>query len=152
MLMTGSASPAASRGAARLRAVVALACVAGAAASASDTARAHHSISAVYDGARRSTVQGVVKEFQFVNPHPALIIDAGEAGAPEVWRLEMDNRWELVDIGISADTFKLGDRVVASGSASRTNAHGLYLLRLDRPADGLLYEQIGFSPRISTTR
>jgi len=112
-------------------------------------AQAHHSISAIYDSAEEITVEGRVTEFQFVNPHPILIIEAaGEGGSPELWRLEMDNRSELAAIGIDVTTFKPGDRVVARGSAAREEQQRLYLLQLDRPADGLRYEQIGSRPRI----
>lgn len=113
-------------------------------------ALAHHSISGVYDSGRQVTVEGRVVEFQFVNPHPVLVIavDSG-AGSTQTWRLEMDNRYELADIGVSGATFKPGDRVVASGSAARADARSLYLMKLDRPADGLRYEQIGTTPRIS---
>jgi hypothetical protein len=113
-------------------------------------AQAHHSISGVYDSSRRITVEGVVAEFRFVNPHPILIIDAARAGEAgrELWQLEMDNRFELAEIGIGPDTFRAGDRVVAAGSAARKEARRMYLLRLERPADGFRYEQIGFRPRI----
>jgi hypothetical protein len=50
---------------------------------------------------------------------------------------------------MTADTFKRGDRIVASGSAAREQPRGLYVLRLDRPSDGLRYEQVGTSPRLS---
>ena len=119
--------------------------------AAPGAALAHHSISGVYDSGRQVTVDGRVVEFQFVNPHPVLIVAAarGDPGdAP--WRLEMDNRYELVDIGVTANTFSPGDRVIATGSAARDASHSLYLLKLDRPADGLRYEQVGYSPRIST--
>jgi hypothetical protein len=112
-------------------------------------AYAHHSISGVYDSARQVTVEGVVTEFRFVNPHPVLVIDvAGEGAVHERWQLEMDNRFELRGIGMTADTFKAGDRVVARGSAARREGQRLYLLRLDRPADGLHYEQVGTRPSI----
>jgi uncharacterized protein DUF6152 len=120
------------------------------ASTAAGDAQAHHSISAVYDSAQQITVEGLVTEFQFVNPHPILVIDAAaQGGAPELWRLEMDNRVELAGIGIDARTFKPGDRVVARGSAAREGQQSLYLYRLERPADGLLYEQIGSRPRIN---
>jgi hypothetical protein len=113
-------------------------------------ALAHHSISGVYDSGRQVTVEGVVVEFQFVNPHPVLlVVPAGAAAAAAPWRLEMDNRYELVDIGVTAATFKAGEHVVASGSAARDDSHSLYLMKLDRPADGLRYEQIGSSPHIT---
>jgi hypothetical protein len=113
---------------------------------------AHHAISAIYDSSKRVTVEGAVREFQFVNPHPFLIITVSEGGKTLEWRLEMDNRYELIDEGMSADTLKRGDRVVASGSLSRTNPQALYVMRLDRPADGFRYEQIGASPRVRRGR
>jgi hypothetical protein len=113
-------------------------------------ALAHHSISGVYDSSRQVTIDGRVVEFQFVNPHPVLIVvpsSAAEASG-EPWRLEMDNRYELADIGVTAKTFKPGEHVVVSGSAARDSSRSLYLMKLDRPADGLRYEQIGYSPHI----
>src|SRR5262245_51048938 len=112
-------------------------------------AEAHHSISSVYDSNRRATVEGIVAQFQLVNPHPFLFVDVKDAaGQVQRWRLEMDNRSELAAIGVTADTFEPGDRVVVTGSLARTQPQSLYLLRLDRPLDGFWYEQVGQSPRI----
>jgi hypothetical protein len=111
-------------------------------------AAAHHAISAIYDSSKRVTVEGAVREFQFINPHPFVIIEVAGGGKTLEWRLEMDNRFELINEGMNTDTLKPGDRVVASGSLSRTNPQGIYLMRLDRPADGFRYEQIGASPRV----
>lgn len=111
---------------------------------------AHHSITAIYDGTRRVTVDGVVREFLFINPHPFLTVEApsGSEGS-RAWRLELDNRVELVEIGVTSDTWKPGDRVVATGSPSRDPQQaGLYVRRLDRPRDGFWYEQVGSTPRI----
>jgi len=109
---------------------------------------AHHAISAIYDSSKQVTVEGAVREFQFINPHPFVIISVNEGGKTLEWRLEMDNRYELINEGVKADTLKPGDRVVASGSLSRTNPQGMYLMRLDRQSDGFRYEQIGASPRV----
>ena len=112
---------------------------------------AHHSISGVYDSSRRATIEGVVARFELVNPHPFLTIDVEDGtGRAKQWRLEMDNRHELTAIGVAANTFKPGDRVVATGSLARTQGERMYLLRLDRPADGFWYEQVGMSPKIRT--
>ena len=95
------------------------------------------------------TVTGSVREFQFVNPHPWIGLDVtGEGGRVQTWRLELDNRFELVDVGMRADTLRPGDVVVVTGSAGRDGARSLYVRRLDRPADGLRYEQAGSSPRL----
>ena len=97
------------------------------------------------------TIEGIVVEFQLVNPHPFLFIDVkGGTGEAQRWQLEMDNRRELVSIGVTASTFKPGDLVVVNGSLSRRSEQKLYLLRLDRRADGFWYEQVGSSPRIRT--
>lgn len=115
----------------------------------SAAAGAHHSISAVYDSSRQVRVDGVVAQFQLVNPHPFLLLDVRDgAGPPLQWRLEMDNLRELADIGVTAATFKPGDRLVVNGSQGRTQPQSLYVLRLDRPADGFWYEQVGTTPRI----
>jgi hypothetical protein len=113
---------------------------------------AHHAISAIYDSSKPVTVEGAVREFQFINPHPFLVIDVAEGGKTLEWRLEMDNRYELINEGMKADTLKPGDRVVASGSLSRTHPQGMYLMRLDRPVDGFRYEQVGASPRVRRGR
>ena len=65
---------------------------------------AHHSISAIYDSSKRVTIEGAVREFQFINPHPFLIVDVTDGGKTLEWRLEMDNRFELISEGMTADT------------------------------------------------
>lgn len=114
-------------------------------------AHAHHAIQAVYDSGRQVTIEGLVTQFEFINPHPFVTVDVkGDAGKAQPWRLEMDNRWELVQIGVTSDTFKPGDRIVVTGSLARSQSNGLYVLKLERPADGFGYEQVGSSPRIRT--
>lgn len=107
---------------------------------------AHHSFANVYDTNRSITLEGVVNEFQFVHPHPILVI---RVAPDQSWRAEMDNRFELEDIGITGQTFRPGDRVRFSGSPGRAqNARILYLWKLERPADGLRYEQVGSTPTL----
>ena len=115
------------------------------------TMLAHHSISAVYDSRKPVTLTGSVREFQFVNPHPWIGLDVTDADGVRQWRLELDNRWELVDVGMKPDTFKPGDVIVATGSSGRDGARSVYVLRLDRAADGLHYEQRGQSPSLRYT-
>ena len=110
---------------------------------------AHHSLSGIYDSNREVKVEGVVAQFHFINPHPFVTIDVkNESGRVQQWRLEMDNRFELAEIGVTADTLKPGDRVVVSGSPARSQSTSLYIRRLDRPADGFRYEQVGSTPRV----
>jgi hypothetical protein len=133
----------------RLAAFLLLACFSMAWVS---QARAHHSFGNIYDSSRNVTLEGVVTEFLFVHPHPYVLIDVVGGGGKGSWRGEMDNRFELEDIGVTAETFKPGDRVIVSGSPGRTDGRTLYVWKLERPADGLLYEQIGMTPRLKIPR
>ena len=113
----------------------------------------HHSLSGVYDTSREIGVEGIVTQFQFINPHPFVTISVEEKNrSKQEWRLELDNRSELVEIGMDTNTFRAGDRVSVKGNPGRSESQILYVHRLDRPADGLRYEQIGTTPRIQIPR
>jgi Family of unknown function (DUF6152) len=112
--------------------------------------RGHHSIAAVYDRAKPVKLDAVVVEFAMVQPHPFLIVEVRNGGELVRWRGELDNRHELIAIGMTAETLKPGDRIIVSGNAGRTQPQSLYVYRLDRPADGFWYEQVGMSPKIGT--
>lgn len=118
------------------------------AVAAASPAEAHHTLTG-YDMSRPVTLEGVVSEFQFGHPHPVLVIEVGAGSASQTWRLEMDNLFELRAVGLSRDSFKVGDRVRISGSPSRDGDRQIYLRRLDRQSDGLHYEQVGRSPAVS---
>src|SRR5262245_17081308 len=110
-------------------------------------------IAGVYDGSKQVTIEGVVTEFRFVNPHPFVIVDVKQDGKTHEWKLEMDNRSELVDVGMTGETLMRGDRVIVTGSPIRPpQVHGMYIRKLDRPSDGFQYEQVGSSPRITRSR
>ena len=114
-------------------------------------ANAHHSLSE-YDVARQLTLDVTVREFQFVNPHPYLVVESRVGSLAQVWRLELDNRFELVQIGMNSTTFLRGDRIVVSGSPGHDQKPILYVRQLDRPSDGFRYEQVGSTPRIARPR
>jgi hypothetical protein len=122
-----------------------------AAAASAATLAGHHSIAGVYDTGRQITIEGVVAEFQFVNPHPFVIVSVAAADEHQQWTAEMDNRRELLEIGVTEKTLRPGDRVVITGSPSRRQRYLLYTRRLDRPADGFNYEQVGSRPSVGKT-
>ena len=102
---------------------------------------AHHSIASVYDRDKRTTISAVVKQWRFVNPHPSIIVDVTTPGSPvRTLTLEMDNRWELAELGFTENTLKAGDRIEVTGDPSRREAHMFYVRILRRPADGFRYD------------
>jgi hypothetical protein len=117
------------------------------------TVRGHHAIGAIYDAARRLTLEGVVSGVRFVPPHPFVDIDVTRPDGKTLrWRLELDNHFELVGVGMTADTLKPGDKVIVTGSGARNQDRSLYVRSLERPSDGFLYEQVGSSPRVRHRR
>ena len=103
----------------------------------------------MYDSSRRVTIDGVIGQFQFVSPHPFVVMEVRDtAGTTQQWRLEMDSRGELARIGFTTATLKLGDRIIVTGSPARREARNLYISSLDRPSDGFGYEQVGSSPQL----
>jgi hypothetical protein len=113
------------------------------------TAEAHHSISGMYDSRRNVRVEGVVTQFEFINPHAFITLEVRETGrGPQQWRVELDDRGELSDIGMTAQTLRPGDQVIVVGSPARRETNRLYLARLDRPADGYSFEQVRGRPRL----
>ena len=112
--------------------------------AAAGPAAAHHSLTA-NDGSRRVTHDAMVAEFQYTQPHPFLVVEVDGAR----WRLEMDNLWELEQIGVDRETFRPKDRVKVTGSPDREGRNALYLRRLERARDGLVYEQVGSRPSLT---
>lgn len=108
---------------------------------------AHHSIVGTYDRSRQTTVDGVITQFRFVSPHP--FIELKDARSGQLWEIELDNRHEFEAIGITAGSFKPGDRVTVTGSLSRQGANGMYARRLHRQADGFGFEEQAGRPRLS---
>ena len=90
--------------------VVSLAAVAAAACATS--ALAHHSF-AMFDAEKTITLQGTVKEFEWVNPHSWLRINVNDekTGKPALWALELSSPSRLVTMGMRADSVKAGDTV-----------------------------------------
>jgi len=110
---------------------------------------AHHSVAGAYDTRRELAVDGTVVEFRFVNPHPFMTLEVKTSGGVQRWKLEMDNRFELAEVGMTRDTFKPGERIIVRGNPAYGEPQTLYIVALERPADGFRYEQIDNSPRFN---
>jgi hypothetical protein len=84
----------------------------GAALAMSAAAQAHHSF-AMFDGDKEQTVEGVVKEFQWTNPHIWVqIAVVGADGKTVEYSVEGGSPNALRRQGWSKDTMKPGDKIV----------------------------------------
>ena len=75
-------------------------------------AYAHHSF-AMFDAQKTVTLQGTVKEFEWINPHSWLriLVNDENSGKPVLWAVELSSPGRLVTMGMRADSVKAGDAV-----------------------------------------
>jgi Family of unknown function (DUF6152) len=72
---------------------------------------AHHS-SAMFDPSRTVTLQGVVEEFRWTNPHATLqVLVKSDQGPEEGWSIEMNSPEHLARAGWRSDSLQTGDAV-----------------------------------------
>ena len=75
-------------------------------------AGSHHAFSPVYDAKKTITVDGVVTEFRFVNPHAMMLLEVKDkAGKVVTWNVEFAGRLNLEESGWTATSIKPGERV-----------------------------------------
>src|SRR5207248_5430660 len=83
------------------------------------------------------TIEGKVMDFQLQNPRTLIQVNAPDAdGAIQSWRIEWASADDLSETGVRPNTLKVGEQVIITGSATRSNT--LRLVLIMRPADGLL--------------
>jgi Family of unknown function (DUF6152) len=98
------------------------------------TARAHHSFAPVYDAKRTITVEGIVTQFRFVNPHAMMFMDVTDKEGKVVkWVVEFDGNLNLSERGWTADSIKAHERVTVTGNPTHTNSPKMFFVRLVRP-------------------
>ena len=75
------------------------------------SALAHHSF-AMFDLGKQVSLSGVVKEFEWTNPHAWIEITVpGESGPDVLWSVQMNSPNNLTRQGWKRTTLKAGDRV-----------------------------------------
>jgi hypothetical protein len=85
---------------------------------------AHHS-GALWDQTRKLTLQGTVKQFQWINPHcfiQLLVPVAGSAGSradQQEWSIEMASPYQVLTGGWKPGTLKPGDKIAVTVHPAR---------------------------------
>lgn len=96
---------------------------------------AHHS-TAMYDMANPVTVTGVVKRFEWTNPHAYIYLDVkNDKGETEEWTIEMMSLNHLKSYGWSRDLVKPGDVISCTGGRAKSGLPAM-LSSLMKLADG----------------
>ena len=80
------------------------------------TAVAHHSAT-MFDDKKTITVEGVVKEFQYTNPHSWLLVDVtSKDGKVTTWGFEAEGPTTLQRAGIRPSDLKPGTKLTITGN------------------------------------
>jgi uncharacterized protein DUF6152 len=78
-------------------------------------AAAHHS-GVMFEEQKEVTLEGVVKEFQFTNPHSWLLVDVtGKDGSVTTWGFEAEGPTTLIRNGIRPADFRVGTKLTITG-------------------------------------
>jgi len=85
---------------------------------------AHHSF-AMFDQTKVVTLKGVVREFQWTNPHAFIHIEvANDSGAKELWQVELNSPNNLKRQGWKSTSVKAGDAVTLVLNPLRDGSKG----------------------------
>ena len=95
---------------------------------------AHHSSAPHFDRDNSITVEGVVTQLQFVNPHAYVYFDVTtEDGSVQDWRCELSAATMLERRGWTRDSIQPGQQIEITGAPARREDHVCFLnnFRLD---------------------
>lgn len=97
---------------------------------------AHHSGS-MFEKVKTVTLSGVVKEFQYTNPHSWLIVDVTDAdGKVTSWGFEAEGPSTLGRAGISKSDFAPGTKLTITGHPMRDGRPAAAWIKAVRLSDG----------------
>jgi len=91
---------------------------------------AHHS-TAMYDGANPVTITGVVKRFEWTNPHAFVFLEVkDQKGNVVEWEVEMMSLNHLRSYGWTSKTVKSGDVISCTGAPAKSGAPSMIANRM----------------------
>lgn len=94
-------------------------------------ASAHHSYAAEFDRNNPRTIEGVVREVWFKNPHVRYYVAVtGEDGSEALWDTRGLSPVKLVRQGWTKRTIKPGDRIRLYGHVGRSNPQILSIIEI----------------------
>jgi hypothetical protein len=96
---------------------------------------AHHG-TGMYDMSNPTTITGVVKRFEWTNPHAYIYVDVkDDKGNLVEWAVEMMSLNHLKSYGWSRNTVQPGDTISCTGGAAKSGAPAM-LSSLIKLGDG----------------
>jgi Family of unknown function (DUF6152) len=90
---------------------------------------AHHGNTG-YNTSEPYTVSGTVVEFQFLNPHCIITLEAKDAsGTSQKWQGELTSPNHLIRAGWNSQSLKPGDQVTLTGWRAKSGSNSLWITK-----------------------
>jgi hypothetical protein len=100
---------------------------------------AHHS-GAMFEEKKEVTLSGVVKEFQFTNPHSWLLVDVkGPDGKVTTWGFEAEGPSSMIRAGIRLKDFTPGTPVTITGRPMKDGRPAALWVTATRTSDNRVF-------------
>lgn len=101
---------------------------------------AHHS-GTMFEPVKEVTVTGVVKEFQYTNPHSWLVVDVTNPdGSVTTWGFEAEGPSTLIRSGIHKSDFSPGTKISITGHPMRDGRPAAAWIKATRLSDGKVFD------------
>jgi hypothetical protein len=111
-------------------------------AASASTLQAHHS-GVMFDDKKEVTLEGVVKEFQFTNPHSWILVDVTEKdGKVTTCGFEAEGPSTLIRNGVRPADLKAGTKLSITGNPMRDGRPAALWVKAVR-ADGVEFYPAG---------
>jgi len=103
------------------------------------SALAHHS-GAMFEDKKEVTLTGVVKEFQFTNPHSWLLVDVkGADGKVTTWGFEAEGTSSMTRAGIRLKDFPPGTAITITGRPMKDGKPAALWVKATRTSDNKVF-------------
>jgi hypothetical protein len=81
---------------------------------------AHHSVPVNFDQSREVTIEGVITEIKWINPHSRFRVDVTNPDGSRIeWLVEMGAANTMRRAGFPMDRFMVGEKVAITGAPGR---------------------------------
>ena len=104
----------------------------------------HHSVFAEYDINGSITIEGVVTEVWFKNPHVRFFIEVTDNnGEKVIWNTHGHNPSMLRRAGWVRDTLKVGETITTSGDPTYDGSPKMFIRKIIRSDGSVLENKVG---------